>query len=104
MVVEYTKTSPYVNTPQRDLFIEYLDIYTNRPVVTDDSDEFIVIGPRFHQRPDLLSTELYSTPQLWWVFVVRNPNLMIDPIFDLKSGLEIFVPTRKRMLTSILGS
>lgn len=104
MVVKYRNSSPYVNTPQRDFLLEYLDLYVNRPVVTDDSDEFIVIGPKFHQRPDLLSTELYGTPELWWIFVVRNPNVMIDPIFDLKSGLEIFVPTRKRMLSSILGS
>jgi len=104
MVVEYKNTSPYANTPQRNFLIEYLDLYVNRPILTDDSDELIIIDSKFHHRPDLLSFELYGTPDLWWTFMVRNPNLIIDPIYDLVSGLEIFVPTRKRMLTSILGS
>ena len=103
MVETYAKTSPYVNTPQRNFLIEYLDFYENRPVPSDDSDELIALSPKHEQRPDLLSAELYGTPNLWWVFAVRNPNIIIDPIYDLKSGLEIFVPTKNRMFNNILG-
>jgi hypothetical protein len=28
---------------------------------------------------------------------VRNMNVIEDPIFDLQSGIEIFVPTRDRV-------
>jgi len=103
MVVQYIRTSPYFKTDQKNFFISYLDFYTERPVPADLSDEFIVIDAKFDLRPDLLSNALYGTPTLWWTFAVRNPNLIIDPIYDLKSGLEIFVPTRKRMFSNILG-
>ncbi len=103
MVIEYNRTSPYFKTDQKNFFISYLDFYTDRPIPADLTDEFIAVGSKFHHRPDLLSNELYGTPNLWWIFMVRNPNLIIDPIYDLKAGLEIFVPTRKRMFTNILG-
>ncbi len=104
MTIEYKKTSPYLNTPQINFLIQYLDFYQNRPVRSDVSDELIAVDPKFHQRPDLLSNDLYGTPDLWWTFAVRNPNLIIDPIYDLVSGMEIFVPTRQRMFSNILGS
>lgn len=104
MVIQYKNTSPYFKTAQINFLIEYLDFYENRPVFADFSDELIAIDPKFHQRPDFLSNNLYGTPDLWWTFAVRNPNLIIDPIYDLVSGMEIFVPTRKRMFSNILGS
>lgn len=103
MVIEYKRTSPYFKTDQRNFLISYLDFYEERPIPSDLSDEFIVIDPKYNFRPDLLSANLYGTPNLWWTFMVRNPNLMIDPIYDLTAGLEIFVPTRKRMFSNILG-
>lgn len=103
MAIEYKRTSPYFRTIQINFLIEYLEFYKNRPVPADLSDELIAIDPKFNKRPDLLSNDLYGTPDLWWIFAVRNPNLIIDPIYDLTSGLEIFVPTRKRMFSNILG-
>ena len=103
MPVIYKKTSPYFNTRQRNIFIEYLDFYVNRPVSSDSTDDLIAIPASAHLRPDLLSAELYGTPDLWWTFAVRNPNKIIDPIYDFITGKEIFVPTRERMLTTILG-
>ena len=103
MVVTYKITSPYVNTPQRNFLVEHLEFYENRPVPADDSDDLIALSPKHEFRPDLLSTELYGTPNLWWIFSVRNPNLIVDPIYDLKSGIEIFVPTKNRVFNNILG-
>ena len=102
-MVEYKKTSPYANTDQINFQILYLDFYNERPVTADLSDELIALDPKYHQRPDLLSADLYGTPDLWWTFIVRNPNIMVDPIYDLVSGMELFVPTRKRMFSEILG-
>lgn len=103
MAVEYKRTSPYFKTDQINFLISYLGFYTNRPIFADLSDELIAIDPKYNFRPDLLSTAHYGTPDLWWTFAVRNPDLIIDPIYDLKAGLEIFVPTRKRMFSNILG-
>ena len=82
-------SSQYVLTPIRDW---YLDLWVPRTVPSSDFDKIIVIPPGFHQRPDLLSNEEYGTPSLWWVFSIRNPDLIIDPINDFVSGLEIFIP------------
>ena len=82
-------SSQYVLTPVRDW---YLDFWVPRNVPKSDFDKIIIIPPVFDQRPDLLSNEEYGTPSLWWVFSVRNPDLLIDPINDFVSGLEIFVP------------
>ena len=82
-------TSEYLLTPIKDW---YLDIMVARAVPANDTDAIIKIPPAFDQRPDLLSYQEYGTVNLWWVFAVRNPDLIIDPIEDFVSGLEIYVP------------
>ena len=83
------ETSQYFSTPIKNW---YLDIWAPRKVPANDFDKIITIPAAFDQRPDLLSQQEYGTPKLWWVFCVRNPNLITDPIADFVSGLEIFVP------------
>lgn len=82
-------TSQYTLTPIVDW---YLDLWVPRTIPKSDFDEIFIIPPEFNQRPDLLSQARYGTPRLWWVFCVRNPDLIIDPIEDFVAGLEIFVP------------
>jgi hypothetical protein len=82
-------TSQYLLTPIKDW---YLDIMIPRTVVSNEFDKIIDIPAAFDQRPDLLSQAEYGTPSLWWVFAVRNPDLLIDPIHDFVAGLEIYVP------------
>ncbi len=102
MTAIYKKSSPYFKTPQRNFLIEFLDFLTFRDIPDDDTDEVIIISAKFNERPDLLSNELYGTPDFWWIFAVRNPDELIDPIYDLVAGLEIVVPTRQRLF-SLLG-
>lgn len=82
-------TSQYLATPIKDW---YLDLWVPRPVPRSDFDKIVVIPPGFNQRPDLMSQQEYGTPRLWWVFAVRNPDIIIDPIEDFLSGIEIFIP------------
>lgn len=82
-------TSQYLLTPIRDW---YMDLWVPRSVPKSDFDKIMIIPPEFDQRPDLLSQQEYGTPGLWWVFAIRNPNLINDPIFDFVSGLEIYIP------------
>ena len=82
-------TSQYLQTPVNGW---YLDVWVPRLVSNSEYDNLIIIPPQFDQRPDLLSQQAYGTPALWWVFALRNPNLIIDPIIDFVAGLEIFVP------------
>jgi len=39
---------------------------------------------------------------LWWVFAIRNPNVIQDPIFDFQPGVIIYIP-QKTNLTTALG-
>lgn len=82
-------TSQYVLTPIVNF---YLDIWVPVTVNSSSSDTIITIPPSFNQRPDLLSFQEYGTPDLWWVFAVRNPDILIDPINDFVAGLQIYVP------------
>ena len=82
-------TSQYLLTPLKDW---YLDIMVARSVPASEFDEILTIPTKYDQRPDLLSQEKYGTVNLWWVFAVRNPDLIIDPIADFVAGLEIYVP------------
>jgi hypothetical protein len=82
-------TSQYLLTPITDW---YLDIAVLRSVPSSDFDQIITIPPEYDQRPDLLSQAEYGTPRLWWVFAMRNPDLIEDPINDFVAGLDIYVP------------
>ena len=37
--------------------------------------------------------ELYGTVRLWWLFALRNPDILVDPIEDFKAGVTIFLPS-----------
>jgi hypothetical protein len=92
--LEYRERSPYAKTPQTNW---YLDRLRFRDIPPDGTDRAITVQARYTERPDLLSYDLYGTTDFWWIFAVRNMNVIEDPIFDLQSGIEIFVPTRDRV-------
>ena len=83
-------TSQYYSTPVKNW---YLDLWVPRAVPSSQFDKIIIIPAAFNQRPDLLSQQEYGTPGLWWVFCIRNPDLINDPINDFIAGLEIYIPT-----------
>ena len=89
MATNSKDTSQYLLTPVKNW---YLDLWVPRTIAANDHDKILVIPPAFDQRPDLLSQQEYGTPKLWWVFSLRNPDLIIDPINDFVSGLEIYIP------------
>jgi hypothetical protein len=82
-------TSQYLSTPVKNW---YLDLWVPRSVPKNEFDKIVKIPPEYDQRPDLMAYKEYGTPKLWWVFAVRNPDLLIDPINDFVSGLEIYIP------------
>jgi len=44
-----------------------------------------------------LAFDLYGDPSLWWVFAVRNPNVISDPVFDMRIGARIAVPKKETL-------
>jgi hypothetical protein len=99
MSVTYNRSSPYANT---DRFSFYLDVANIPDIPFDPSDVQYEIDAIYKNRPDLLAYDLYGDTNLWWVFSVRNPNTLQDPIFDFIPGATIYVP-KKDTVTAALG-
>ena len=85
----YKNTSLYGST---EITNNGLDILQYRQIPVVDTDVPYVIKSQYNYRPDLLASDLYDDPGLWWVFKSRNPNELEDPIFDFVSGVEIRIP------------
>lgn len=99
MAANYNNTSPWFTTPKNK---NYLDIMTIRPVSAEIDDFLYTIEPQYTYRPDLLAYDLYGTPNLWWVFIQRNLDVLQDPIFDFIPGKQIYLP-KNSSLSSVLG-
>ncbi len=99
MTATYNPQSPYYTTTVNG---NYLDVLNYRQVPASNSDMIYTIDRKYNFRPDLLAYDIYGDSQLWWVFSVRNPDIIIDPVFGFVSGLSIFVPDPQN-LKSTLG-
>ena len=95
----YNVTSAYAATPLNDY---YLDTMTNRPIPKEEDDIVFTINETYSNRPDLLAYDLYGYADLWWVFAQRNPNTLVNPLLDFKSGIIIYVP-KLGTLRNVLG-
>lgn len=99
-IVNYRGSSPYADTPQTSW---YLGILEYRDIPRDGTDKLRVLEAKYSQRPDLLSYDLYGTPNYWWTFMILNQDTIKDPIYDFKPGIRIFVATANR-LANVLGN
>jgi hypothetical protein len=88
--INYPPSSPYAATPQTSW---YIGNYVHRSIPSTNTDKPMLITKKYEYRPDVLSNDLYGTPVYYWVFYVRNRNLIKDPIWGLTTGLEIIIPT-----------
>lgn len=87
-------TSLYANTPQVFKYVSYLDFWSGITIAPNGSDILISLDSKYNFRPDLLSYDQYGTPQLWWIFMLRNPDIIKDPTWDFKTGINIYVPLK----------
>ena len=98
-MAEFNKqTSPYKTTPIKDF---YMDLLEYRDIIATDDDKTYVIEAKYHLRPDLLAYDLYGTPNLFWVFYIRNKDVLLDPINDFTSGTTIMVSPQSH-ITDVL--
>jgi hypothetical protein len=99
MPATYINTSPWFTT---SITNNYLDVLTIRPVSSDPDDFLYTIQPQYTYRPDLLASDLYGEPSLWWVFIQRNLDVLQDPILDFVPGTQIYIP-KGSSLKTVLG-
>lgn len=64
-----------------------------------DDDIIIEITQEYIRRPDLISSKVYGTPELWWV--IYEMNNISDPLFDLRIGQLLRIPNLQRVLEAI---
>jgi len=95
----YNATSAYSNTPLNEY---YLDTMVNRPIPKNGDDIIFTINETYNYRPDMLAYDLYSHSELWWVFAQRNPDVLINPLLDFKTGINIYLP-QLSVLKNVLG-
>jgi hypothetical protein len=96
---EYSSFSPYYQT---SLINGYLDIMTFRDVPIQSDDILFEIISMYEFRPDLLAYDLYQESKLWWVFAVRNKDILKDPIYDMTIGTKIYLP-KLSVIKKVLG-
>lgn len=71
----------------------YLDV-ANLPNLDGVKGTNIIVPPECENRPDLLSYQQYGTSRLWWIIALANADALKDPIWDLKSGMTLFIPDK----------
>jgi hypothetical protein len=90
MSASYNKASPYYGT---STWGSFLDVWAGKTIPTDVTDAIYQIDPAYQLRPDLLAYDMYKNSDLWWVFAVRNPDILLDPLLSFVAGTIIYVPT-----------
>lgn len=98
MSATYSKTSPYYGTP---MWGNFLDTWEGKTIQPDVTDALYQIDSPYNLRPDILAHDMYKDSNLWWVFAVRNPGVLVDPLMDFTTGTIIYVPTMATVKRSI---
>jgi hypothetical protein len=98
MATTYKNSSPYAATTT---FGPFLDVMNVRKVTAYADDVQFTINTVYQYRPDLLAHDLYGDAALWWVFAMRNPNTLKDPIFDFYPGMTIYIPKKSNLNTDL---
>lgn len=99
MKPSYSRFSPYADT---SIFGNFLDVMTFRNIPARADDVLYRIDKIYQNRPDLLAFDLYGSAELWWVFAMRNPNVISDSIRDFVAGKKIYIP-KKDVIVQTLG-
>ncbi len=100
-MAKYNRNS-FIRAPKlfQGMFLDMNNLPSFRGSV---SDEVYTIEEDYNERPDLLAHKLYETSELWWVFATRNPDIIVDPIRDFRTGVTIAIPSAESVLRATGG-
>lgn len=94
----YNKSSPYYDTKTYSGFLDVMQYRNFRKLASDVQYR---IDRIYQYRPDLLAHDIYDNSALWWVFAVRNPNVIKDPVFDFRPGVAIYIPKKETLIADL---
>lgn len=94
----YSPTSPYYQTQFTNGYLDVIN-FIDIPVYSDDP--YYTLTAKYMHRPDLLAYDLYNDVSLWWVFAVRNKDVIKDPVYDMVPGLSLFLPKTSTIKTAL---
>lgn len=75
----------------------FMGVNTLPTIKRSQQDEEYLINAKYDERPDLLAHEVYGNSRLWWVFALRNPDVLKDPIRDFTAGKTIILPAESSL-------
>lgn len=99
-MLPFNKSSPYSATQFTNGYLGILNLIDIPPEADDIS---LTLTSKYLYRPDLLAYDLYGDTQLWWVFAVRNKDVIRDSIYDFVTGQTIFIP-KLTTIKQVLGT
>lgn len=76
-----------------------MGVYNPIGIELDNTDLYYKVEPKYENKPGRLAFDLFGSERLAWVFMYFNPDMIFDPIVDLKQGITIRVPTKDRLLS-----
>jgi hypothetical protein len=80
----------------------YLDV-SKLPVINYTKGDYVIVPPECENRIDLFSYQQFGTSRLWWVIALANADMIKDPIWGFKSGMEVFIPRDSALLEKLAG-
>ena len=97
--VTYKNTSPYAKTSLFDN--RFLDIMEYKSLPAQADDIYKQITATYQYRPDIMSYDLYGTAEFWYVFMLRNRDVILDPVFDFTEDKMIYIPKLSTILENL---
>jgi len=91
----YTNGSVAKNRTGKDFLVLRRSLFLKEA----STDTLVVVTQEYLHRPDLLSSKVYGTPDLWWA--IYEFNNIRDPLFDIKLGQILRIPDINRLLKAI---
>lgn len=89
----YNNNSPWCKVQQT----WYLGYNLPAYMTSADSDSDYVIPTQYNEQPWMLAKELYGSEELYYIFALLNPDVLVDPVYDFSTGTVIKVPDINRV-------
>jgi hypothetical protein len=93
--VTLPKTSMFTTTPIYNVGGTIVFGLMQQSIPPDPTDRIITINQNLAGKSDIISNELYGTPELQWTFWELNG--VVDPMTEITIGTQLRVATQNRV-------